>query len=79
MIYKRFTDKAAEEWRQIYKVGTDRDLILNHFFFFFANLSILFPESSTSRIPGEERFRACGRRRKIAHVSPADAPAIPLY
>lgn len=20
MIYKRFTDKAAEEWRQIYKV-----------------------------------------------------------
>lgn len=21
MIYKRFTDKAAEEWRQIYKVG----------------------------------------------------------
>lgn len=34
MIYKRFTDKAAEEWRQIYKVGTDRDLILNHFFFF---------------------------------------------
>jgi hypothetical protein len=22
MIYKRFTEKAAEEWRQIYKVGT---------------------------------------------------------
>ncbi len=21
MIYKRFTEKAAEEWRQIYKVG----------------------------------------------------------
>lgn len=21
MIYKRFTDKTAEEWRQIYKVG----------------------------------------------------------
>jgi hypothetical protein len=21
MIYKRFTDKSAEEWRQIYKVG----------------------------------------------------------
>lgn len=22
MIYKRFTEKAAEEWRQIYKVKT---------------------------------------------------------
>ena len=22
MIYKRFTDKTAEEWRQIYKVST---------------------------------------------------------
>lgn len=21
MIYRRFTDKTAEEWRQIYKVG----------------------------------------------------------
>lgn len=23
MIYKRFTEKAAEEWRQIYKVRMD--------------------------------------------------------
>ena len=23
MIYKRFTEKAAEEWRQIYKVNGD--------------------------------------------------------
>ena len=27
MIYKRFTEKAAEEWRQIYKV-CQRDLFL---------------------------------------------------
>ncbi len=25
MIYKRFTDKSAEEWRQIYKVRVARD------------------------------------------------------
>ncbi len=25
MIYKRFTDKSAEEWRQIYKVSVARD------------------------------------------------------
>lgn len=27
LIYKRFTDKAAEEWRQIYKVWEGCDLI----------------------------------------------------
>lgn len=27
LIYKRFTDKAAEEWRQIYKVWKDRLLV----------------------------------------------------
>ena len=25
MIYKRFTEKAADEWRQIYKVGKSID------------------------------------------------------
>lgn len=24
MIYKRFTEKSAEEWRQIYKVSSNR-------------------------------------------------------
>lgn len=42
MIYKRFTDKSAEEWRQIYKVSTwltalelnkgiDKSLLSRHF------------------------------------------------
>lgn len=30
MIYKRFTEKAAEEWRQIYKVLTLQTFIEDH-------------------------------------------------
>ena len=32
MIYKRFTEKAAEEWRQIYKVQTSlaRSFAIDH-------------------------------------------------
>ena len=30
MIYKRFTEKAAEEWRQIYKVRTSRLALVTH-------------------------------------------------
>lgn len=29
MIYKRFTDKAAEEWRQIYKVSRVSSVLLS--------------------------------------------------
>ena len=43
MIYKRFTEKAAEEWRQIYKVLILRTSIEDH------NSRALGP--ATSRIP----------------------------
>ena len=43
MIYKRFTEKAAEEWRQIYKVLILRTLFEDH------NLRALGP--ATSRVP----------------------------
>ena len=29
MIYKRFTEKTAEEWRQIYKVGIHSIAVLS--------------------------------------------------
>ena len=43
MIYKRFTEKAAEEWRQIYKVPILWALIEDH------DSQALGP--ATSRIP----------------------------
>ena len=43
MIYKRFTEKAAEEWRQIYKVFILRTFIEGH------NLRRIGP--ATPRIP----------------------------
>ena len=32
MIYKRFTEKSAEEWRQIYKVSVSMSDNLRHVF-----------------------------------------------
>lgn len=50
LIYKRFTDKSAEEWRQIYKVRSVatrfHDVPYTDIVFFLRNI-----ESSTSRIP----------------------------
>jgi hypothetical protein len=63
MIYKRFTEKAAEEWRQIYKVCS----LL--FRFRLLAVSTLFgllfgifrsPGPSTSRISHQEWFRKGG-------------------
>lgn len=52
MIYKRFTDKTAEEWRQIYKVWTIGDGEEER------EPSGLMIEtvSSTIRIPVQKRF-----------------------
>ena len=30
MVYKRFTEKAAEEWRQIYKVHYKASFVLDN-------------------------------------------------
>jgi hypothetical protein len=52
MIYKRFTEKAAEEWRQIYKVYTPLAApeMVAH----------VLVGSSASRISRQERFRTGG-------------------
>lgn len=37
MIYKRFTEKTAEEWRQIYKVGQTSSISKAHFYWEIVN------------------------------------------
>lgn len=51
MIYKRFTEKAAEEWRQIYKVSRTADYIKSR-------LRLTTVGSPTARISHQERLRA---------------------
>lgn len=56
LIYKRFTDKAAEEWRQIYKVRYAshhwrKSVMTDH------RILSVYLESPATRIPCEERFR----------------------
>ena len=52
MIYKRFTEKTAEEWRQIYKVSIWNERVLDY----YGLLSIVPP---TTRVPGQKRLRTC--------------------
>jgi hypothetical protein len=49
MIYKRFTEKASEEWRQIYKVCTQLPPLFD-----FTDI----PGSATARVPDQEWLRA---------------------
>jgi len=49
LIYKRFTDKTAEEWRQIYKVRCIESGIQGV-------LVLTFTVAATSRISHQERL-----------------------
>jgi ENTH domain len=72
MIYKRFTEKAAEEWRQIYKVRP-------RWSYWKLESLMQVAGTATSRIPDQKRLRARNRRCPIPPVPTEDAPPIPLH
>lgn len=78
MIYKRFTEKTAEEWRQIYKVRPTPSLKRTSVGEIW-KLTIGWIGTSTPRIPHQARLRTRCRRCPIPLVPDSHAPSIPLY
>jgi hypothetical protein len=70
MIYKRFTEKTAEEWRQIYKV---------HLPVATSGSSLTVTGPPTARVPDQERLRKSYRRCPIPPLPHQDVAPIPLH